>query len=73
MSLSYVINPDKLNVQVVGTGKMTMPAMIEIIEEVAADPLFDSHFTVLFDLREAQYTAELADGDALAAVLTRST
>ena len=69
MSLSYVINPEKSHVQVFGAGKVTMPAMIEIIQKVAADSRFSPQFTVIFDLRGVQYTAELADGDALATVL----
>ena len=46
-----------------------MTAMIAVIERVAADPRFRSEFTVIFDLRAATYEAELADGEALAAVL----
>jgi len=46
-----------------------MSAMIGIIQQVSTDPHFRSHFTVTLDLRSATYTAELADGDALATVL----
>ena len=69
MPLSYVIVDEAPQVRVVGTGSLSMSAMISVMREVAADPLFHSHFTVTFDLREASYTAELADGDTLAAVL----
>jgi len=46
-----------------------MTAMIAVIGWVVADPRFRSDFTVTFDLREATYDAELADGETLAAVL----
>jgi len=46
-----------------------MSGMIDILAEVVADPRFQSHFTVTFDLRGVAYTAELSDGDTLAAVL----
>ncbi len=46
-----------------------LAAMITIFDRIAADPLFHSHDTSLVDLQTARYTAELADGDARAAVL----
>jgi hypothetical protein len=67
--LSYDIDPQEGHVRIVGTGTVSMPSMIAVVERAAADPRFRSRFTVVFDLREAQYTAELSDGDALAAVL----
>ena len=69
MPLTYDIVAEAPQVRVVGTGAVSMSAMIAVIGEVAADPRFQSHFTVTFDLRAASYTAELADGDALAGVL----
>jgi len=38
MSLSYDIKVEQAHVKVVGTGKVTMPAMIDIIERVAKMP-----------------------------------
>jgi len=69
MPVDYDIAPEKMHVTVVGTGKVSMSIMISIFDQIAADPRFHSHFTVLLDLRNGRYTAELADGDALAAVL----
>ena len=71
MPLGYDIVTEAPQVRVVGSGTVSMSAMIAIIGRVAADPRFHSHFTVTFDLRAATYTAELADGDALAAVLSQ--
>lgn len=69
MPVDYEIASQAQHVQVVGTGAVTMAAMIDIFDQIAADPRFHSHFTVLVDLRSVRYTAELADGDALATVL----
>jgi hypothetical protein len=69
MPLSYDIVDQAPQVRIVGDGVMTMPGMIAVIAQVAADARFQSNFTVTFDLRKARYTAELADGEALAAVL----
>ena len=71
MPLSYEIVDEAPQVRVTGTGPVTMTGMIDIIGKVALDPFFHSHFTVTLDLREAKYTAELADGDALSAVLNQ--
>ena len=46
-----------------------MPGMIASVDQVAEDPRFRSHFTVILDIREANYTAELTDGDAFVATL----
>lgn len=69
MPVSYDIFSDDMHVKVVGTGKVSMSAMISLFDEIVADDRFRSHFTILVDLRSAKYTAEMADGDALAAVL----
>ncbi len=69
MPVEYEIISDAMQARVVGTGAVSMAAMITIFDRIAADPLFHSHYTTLVDLRTARYTAELADGDALTAVL----
>ena len=69
MGLSYDIDPQEAHVRIIGTGPVSMPGMIAVVEQVAADPRFQSDFRVIFDLRAAKYTAELNDGDELAAVL----
>ncbi|MCE9614285.1 MAG: hypothetical protein K8T26_08415 [Lentisphaerae bacterium] len=69
MALHYEIDPPAGRVQIVGQDVVTMTGMIAIVEAVASDARFRPHYTVLFDLRHARYTAELRDGDALAAVL----
>jgi hypothetical protein len=69
MPIDYDIVPEAPQVRVVATGAVTMAAMIAVFDRIAADPCFDSFFTLTVDMREASYTAELADGDALAAVL----
>lgn len=69
MPVGYDIISDDMHVNVVCTEKVSMSEMISIFDEIAADSRFQSNFTVLVDLRSARYTAELADGDALASVL----
>ena len=69
MPLHFDINSAESHVRITGTGSLTMGAMIAVIQQVAEDPSFRSHFTVTLDLRAATYTAELSDGDALVAVL----
>lgn len=71
MALQYDIDPVKAHVHIIGTGPLTMPAMIAAVDGVAADPRFASHFSVLFDLSHAGYTAELNDGDAFVATVKR--
>jgi len=71
MTLRYEINPTDKVVHVIGTGMLPMPEMIAIVDEVAEDPVFQSDFCMLFDLREADYTAELKDGDAFVSALKR--
>lgn len=69
MAVKYDIASEVQQVRVVGTESVSMAEMIAIFDQIASDPNFHSHFTVLVDLRTARYTAELADGDALVAVL----
>ena len=69
MGLRYDIVAEAPQVRVVGAGPVTMSAMIAIIGQIAENPRSRSHFTVTFDLRAATYIADLADGDALVAVL----
>ena len=73
MALTYEIDKQVERARITGTRKVTMSSMIDVVQQVADDPGFSSHFTVIFDLREAEYTAELSDGDALAAVLRQKT
>ena len=69
MPLTYDIVAESPQVRVAASEAVSMPAMIAIMEQVAADPRFRPDFSVTFDLRSATYTAELADGDALVAAL----
>lgn len=69
MQIDYDILDEAPEVRIVANGAVSMSGMITTIQSVPDDPRFQSQFTVTFDLREASYTAELADGDALAAVL----
>ena len=69
MPVHYKIDPGDAHVRVTGTGPLSMPAMIAEIERVAADARFCSDFTIIFDLRAVEYSAELNDGGTLAAVL----
>ena len=71
MGLRYEIDLAAARVQIIGTGRLSMPAMIAVVDEVAMDPRFDTHFTVIFDIRDADYTAELNDGDAFVTALNR--
>lgn len=48
-----------------------MPEMIAVVDRIAEDPGFRSDFYLVFDIREAEYTAEIDDGDAFVAVLQR--
>ena len=56
---------------VIGTGRLTMPDMIAVVDQIADDPRFRSDFPVLFDIRDAEYTAELNDGNEFVAALDR--
>ena len=69
MPLHYNIDPAAAHVRITGAGTLSMPDMIAEVERVAADPRFRSEFTVIFDLRDAEHTAELSDGATLSAVV----
>jgi hypothetical protein len=71
MPLRYDIAPAETHVRITGTGSLTMPEMIAVVNAVAEDPRFNSHYTVIFDISNAEYTAELSDGEAFVAVLKR--
>lgn len=71
MSLQHEIDMQEEQVRILGTGTLSMPEMVASVDQVAADPRFRSHFTVILDLRQANYTAELDDGDTFAAALKR--
>lgn len=71
MPVTHEIDVPAAHVRIIGSGKVSMADMIAGVERVPQDPQFRSHFTVMFDLRATSYTAELSDGDALAAVLRR--
>jgi hypothetical protein len=70
-ALHYSIDPERETALITGDGPMFMTTMIEAVEGVARDPAFRPRFTVIFDLRQARYTAMIADGDALADVLRK--
>lgn len=57
--------------RVIGTGTLTMPLMIAVVDQIAEDHQFRSDFPVIFDIRDAEYTAELDDGNEFVAVLDR--
>ena len=71
MELHYDIDAGREHVRIAGTGRLTMPAMVAVVDRVAEDPRFSSRFSVLFDLSDAEYTAELGDGEAFVAALRR--
>ena len=71
MPLHYDIVPSDQRATIVGEREVTMAGMIAFMDAVAADPRFQPHFTVLLDLRDADYAADLEDGEALVAVLKR--
>lgn len=69
MPLSYDIAESTQQVTIVGDREVTMGGMIVVVNQAAMDPRFRSHYSVLFDLRTADYTADLEDGEVLAAEL----
>jgi len=71
MGLSYDIDQAAEQVRIVGTGRLTMPEMFNMVDQAADDPRFRSNFTVVFDIRSAGYTAEMQDGEAFVAALRR--
>lgn len=56
---------------ITGNGAVTMAGMIAFVEQVAADPRFRPQYTVILDLRRADYAADFEDGEKLAASLKR--
>ena len=71
MGLRHEVELAAGHVRIIGTGRLTMPEMIAAVDAVAEDPRFCSHFTVTFDIREGDYTAEMDDGDMFVAALKR--
>lgn len=71
VALSYDIDPQRAHVRIVGNRKVSIPAMIDAVEGVVTDPRFHADFTVILDLRQADYTPELSDGDAFAGELKK--
>jgi len=71
MAISYSIYPEQQYVHVIGTGMQTMPEMIAAVDAIAEDPAFNPDYSVLFDLCQGDYTAELQDGDDFVVALKR--
>jgi hypothetical protein len=71
VGLSYDIDVAAADVRIIGTGQLSMPAIIDILDQVTGDPRFDSHFAVLLDIRHADYRAEMNDGTSFVAALKR--
>lgn len=69
MPLSYTIADQEQQVVITGDGAVTMAGMIAFVEQVAVDPQFRPHYTVILDLRTADYAADMEDGEKLAATL----
>jgi hypothetical protein len=69
MGLTYNIDASAMQVRIVGSGPLTMAQMLAVVDRVAEDPLFRSLYTVIYDIRRVDYTAQLEDGDAFAAAL----
>jgi len=71
MSLLYEIDVEKGVVSIVGKGGLPMSTMIDVVDAVAEDHRFRSNFTVIFDLRHADYAAEISGGEAFVSALKR--
>jgi len=71
LDLTHRIDRAARRATVTGSGRLTMPAMLEAVERVAADPDHDPCHMVIFDIRSGDYTAELSDGDDFVAALKR--
>ena len=71
MTISYKIHPQQQYVHVIGVGKQTMGEMIAVVDALAEDLEFNPDYSVIFDLSNGDYTAELQDGDDFVAVLKR--
>ena len=71
MALSYQIYEKQTYALIVGSGMLTMSSMIEVVERAVEDPRFSSSYTIVVDLRNAEYQARLNDGDEFVAALKR--
>jgi hypothetical protein len=71
MPVTYEINEADKRVDVFGRGELSMQEMIGVFDRIAEDARFQSSFFVIFDLREGDYTANIADGDDFVAALQR--
>ncbi len=71
MGIRYSIDPSRALVQVIGRGRITMTEMTAAIDQIADHPQFRSDFPVVFDIRDAEYTAEINDGNEFVAALDR--
>ena len=65
MSFVYDIESSNKSVWVRGKGLVHMSSIVSIMDRVSADPRFRSHFKIILDIRNAQYTADLDDGHIL--------
>ena len=71
MRLSYDIDPSAAQARITGHGQLTMAQMLAVVDQVAEDARFRSHYTVVYDIRDVDYAAQLDDGDAFATTLKR--
>ena len=71
MAIAYSVDSATAHVRLVGTGVVTMSMVVSTFDQIATDPAFRPHFTVLIDNRQSSYTAELQDGDELVLALKR--
>ena len=71
MGLRHDIVSGKKIVLITGEGDLRMPEMLDAVEKLACDPEFSSDYAVILDLRHADYTAEIDDGDAFVAMIKR--
>ena len=71
MTISYTIHPEQCYVHVIGVGQQTMGEMIAVVDALAEDLTFNPNYSVIFDISNGDYTAELKDGDEFVAALKR--
>jgi hypothetical protein len=71
MAIHHEINSACAVARIIGEGRLTMPAMIAAVDRLAEAPEYRSSYAVIFDLRAADYVAELSDGEAFVGVLKR--
>lgn len=69
MPLKYNIAEQEQQAVITADGSVTMTGLNAFIQQVPADPRFRPHYTVILDLRTANYVADFEDGEKLAAVL----